>query len=422
MRGWSRRGPVLALGAGGILLLWATGFYLRLAILVVPPLIPRFIDLLHLGSGQISVLVTLPLLLLAVGTVASGQVLRFLTPKQMIVAGLILMCAGSISRTVTPGFGSLIGATIALGLGIAAIQMGLPIYIQVNFPKAIGRATAIYTNALLFGELVAAGLTLPLVHALGENHWRLVFVVWTLPALLVAASFLFARSGRESTVKAAAASGERVTQDPAHSSRSKIALAILRLGLLMGGTGSIYFTANTFIPVYLHAAGKAEFVAGALAALNGCQLVSSALLVFIGEKAFERRAYFSLFAILALSALCSLWFIPAGSAYLFVAGICGFSTAGMLTITLGLPAKAADGAIGRYLVMGSLGLGYFLVFAISSLGGAVADWLHRLSLGIAPAVAMGCLLVVLSLFAGPGVRTRRPARRRSVAWGDRSPR
>ena len=41
-----------------------------------------------------------------------------------------------------------------------------------------------------------------------------------------------------------------------------------QLGLLMGGTGGLYFSANAFVPDYLHAIGRPELVAPCLGALN----------------------------------------------------------------------------------------------------------------------------------------------------------
>lgn len=394
----------LTLGVGYIALLWGIGLYMRLVILIIPPLIPHLIQTMGLSATEVSVLVTLPVLVLGLGITAFGKVLTYVQPKKLMLLGLSVMSVGSVVRAIPLDYFGLLAATAVVGIGIAAMQSGLPIFIRSHFPHSIGRATAIYTNALLFGEVVGASFTLPMIHSIGENHWRLVFLIWTAPCILVMACLAAAKDktpigiGRDQDQ-----SKTRCEQLDTRKSLIGIAPRILRYGLLLGGTGTIYFSANTFIPLFLHAAGQDKHLNSALMALNGCQLISSLGLVLLGEKAHQHRYYFTLFAVLALVGLCTLWVVSPGINYVYISGLIGFSTAGMLTIGLTLPTKDTTGhsTVGQYMVTGSIGLGYLIVFAVSTVAGAIVDWRHALMLGTAPAAALAVLLVILSTIPYP---------------------
>lgn len=394
----------MTFGLGYIALLWGIGLYMRLAILVIPPLIPRLIQVMGLSAAEVSILVTLPVLVLGVGITASGKVLRYLKPKQLMLVGLSVMSLGSAIRAIPMGFPGLLMATVVVGLGIAAMQSGLPIFIRTHFPHSVGRATAVYANALLFGEVVGASFTLPIIHHIGEDHWRLVFLIWTAPCIVVIA-WLATINDRTSLATNQRQSEARSESPPMNSvtSGKSIAPKILRYGLLLGGTGTIYFSANTFVPLLLHAARQSRYLNSALMALNGCQLFSSLALVFLGERTHKHRYYFTLFSVLALAGLCMLWIVKPGTDYVYVSGLIGFSTAGMLTIGLTLPTKEATShpRLGQYIVTGSLGLGYLIVFAVSTAAGAIVDWRHTIMLGIAPSAVIAVVLVVLSAIPYP---------------------
>lgn len=381
----------MRLNLGRILLIWCVGLYLRLAVLAVPPLIPDLIGSMHLGNGEVSVLVSLPMLMFAVGMLISGYVLKYITPSRMIIAGLLIMATGSMARAMPLTFAELTVATFVIGIGIAAMQAGLPIYLRAHYPSEVGRATAIYTNALMCGEVLVTSLTLPLVHMLGHNQWRFAFLIWSAPALLVAGWMWFARFQRTKV------DFQQPDRYPTQVSAKPAILKGLRLGLLIGGTGSLYFGSNTFFPIYLHAAGQGRFLGEALATLNGCQLLSSGLLIVLGERAYRTKSYFAGFALMGITSVALLWAVPSGIAYVLLGGFVGFSTAGMLTIALALVAKQAAGRAGRYLVTTSLAVGYALVFIVPTFGGALADWTHRLSIGIAPAVAIAVVMLVAYL-------------------------
>lgn len=62
-----------------------------------------------------------------------------------------------------------------------------------------------------------------------------------------------------------------------------------RLGFISGGSSSLYFATNPFLPDYLHHLGQPQQVGDALSALNWLQLPASFLLLAFPGRVMLRR-------------------------------------------------------------------------------------------------------------------------------------
>ena len=71
--------------------------------------------------------------------------------------------------------------TIAMGAGVAIMQVTMPPAVRAWLPHRIGFATAVYTNGLLIGEILPVALMLPLVLPMVGGSWQWGFVVWSAP-------------------------------------------------------------------------------------------------------------------------------------------------------------------------------------------------------------------------------------------------
>ena len=176
-------------------LLWCLGLYLRLTVLIVPPLIPQLKAALGFSSGEVAIATSLPLVTLALGGLAAGWLLARLGVKACMLGGLVIMAVGSALRSLPEAFLPFMMATILMGAGIACMQAAMPVLAKLWAPQRIGRASAVYTNGLLVGELLAAGATAPLADAWLGGHWQWAFALWVLPVpLLMLALTVGARS------------------------------------------------------------------------------------------------------------------------------------------------------------------------------------------------------------------------------------
>src|SRR5580765_2454066 len=154
-----------------LLLLWLAGVALRLTILAVPPVIPLIHADLHLSETQVGILSGLPMVLFAGAAIAGSLLIARLGAVTTLVTGLILCAIGSALRGVGPNLAMLYAMTVVMAFGVAIMQPALAPLVRAWVPQRIGFATAVYTNGLLIGEILPAGLTIPFVLPLLHRSW-----------------------------------------------------------------------------------------------------------------------------------------------------------------------------------------------------------------------------------------------------------
>ena len=152
-----------------IALLWLAGVALRLTILAVPPVIPLIHDELNLSATQIGILTGLPSMLFAFAAVPGSLLVARLGISAALVVGLVLTAVGGALRGALPDVTWLYAMTVAMGAGVAIMQVTMPSAVRAWVPGRIGFATAVYTNGLLIGEILPVALMLPLVLPLAKQ-------------------------------------------------------------------------------------------------------------------------------------------------------------------------------------------------------------------------------------------------------------
>ena len=175
---------------GTLPLLWLAGVALRLTILAVPPVIPLIHDGLHLNATQIGILTGLPSMLFAIAAVPGSLLIARLGVRTALVVGLVVTAIGGALRGAIPDVMWLYAMTVAMGAGVAVMQVTMPPAVRAWIPQRIGFATAVYTNGLLVGEILPVALMLPLVLPLVGGSWQWGFVVWSAPVVVIAALIL----------------------------------------------------------------------------------------------------------------------------------------------------------------------------------------------------------------------------------------
>lgn len=310
-----------------LLLLWLAGVSLRLTILAVPPVIPAIHDDLHLSQTEVGILTGLPSMLFGLAAVPGSLLIARLGVLSALVTGLIITAIGGSLRGAIPSTSLLYATTIAMGVGVAVMQVTMPPLVRTWLPHRIGFATAVYTNGLLVGEILPVALMLPLVLPL-VGSWQWGFVVWSVPVALTALAVL-ALAPRTAQATPAAVANRRWWPDWKN-------LLIWRLGLMLGTVNAMYFATNAFLPDYLNSTGNPELISGALTALNVGQLPASFILLAVAGR-LERRAWpyvvsglVSVIGIIGIVYGSGLWIVAS-------AALLGFAAAGTLILALALP-------------------------------------------------------------------------------------
>lgn len=374
-----------ALGSGliGFALLWLLGADLRVTILAVPPVLPLLHQDLHLDEKLVAALTGLPVLLFGLGAIPGSLLIARLGARRAAVIGVLLVAVAGALRGFGPSLAMLFGMTALMGAGVAVMQPALPALVALWFPKRVPLATAVYANGLLVGEMLAAGLTIPLILPLVGGGWERSFIFWSAPPLATAALMLALAPATPPRL-----SGQRPPRwwPDWHDPRSWL------LGLLSGGGAALYFGCNAFLPDYLHAIGRPGLVGLGLTALNFGQLPASLLIMIFGRRLALRRAPFVVAALIGLLALGGLM-VPSAPVIVASAALAGFAAAFNLILTLALPPMLAEPDDVHRLAAAMLAIGYTITFLVPYVSGAIWDATHLTASALLPGVA-GTVIVI----------------------------
>jgi MFS transporter, CP family, cyanate transporter len=379
-----RRPPWLA-----ALLLWLAGNGLRLTILAVPPVIAMIRDDLHLSATEVGLLSSIPPAMFAIAALAGSLLVARLGVTVALVGGLVLVAVGSALRGLSPNYIVLLLTTIVMSAGVALMQPIMPTAVRQWLPKRIGLGTALYTNGLLVGEILAVLLTIPVILPLVRGNWRLSLVVWSLPIAIIA-MIVYAFAPRSPPSHPADADTPRKWLPDWH-----IGL-VWRLGALFCCINAIYFSANAFMPIYLASQGRSDLIGGALLALNLGQLPASLLLLVVAGK-LERRAW--PYVVSGLVSLISIggivWMV--GPATLFWAALLGFSDSAALILGLTLPPLLCRPEDVARTSAGTFTLSYGGAVVLALLSGAAWDLTGMPALAFVPLAACAVAFAIITV-------------------------
>lgn len=362
-------------------LLWLAGVYLRIPVLVAPPLAPFISDELGLSQALTGALTTLPILMLAIGSMPGSLAIARIGPRNTLALAMVIMVIGSAGRGLSPDTYTLMLASAVMGFGVAMMQPSLPALLPRWLePRHLAIGSAIYMNGMLMGEFIGAGITLPVLMPLMDNSWRATLLAWSLPALLVAAALFLPR--REMA---------RPVRRPSWLPDWKNPLT-LRIGLLLGLSGSLFFGLNAYMSSLLEQQGHFDMLADALFWYNFAQVAASLVMLKMA------RSWVGLKSPIIVAASCSIagtvgallltgwWAIASATFMSFTAGI-------LLILLVALPPLLVEsGETGR-LSAGNFLVGYTLAFSIPMIGGLLADWSGDARYAIVFILAY-CLLVL----------------------------
>ncbi len=366
-------------------LLWLAGVYLRIPILVAPPLAPFIGDELALSQALTGALTTLPILMLAIGAMPGSLSISRIGPRNTLALAMLIMVIGSAGRGLAPETVTLMLTSAVMGLGIAMMQPALPALLPRWLEsKHLAFGSAIYMNGMLMGEFIGAGITLPVIMPLLDNSWRATMLAWSLPALLVAAALFLPRRDLA-----------RPTRKVAWLPDWKNPLT-LKLGLLLGVSGSLFFGVNAYLAALLEQRGEFDNLTEALFWYNFAQVVASLLMLkmaryWVGKKApLIIMLILSLLGTIGLLVFTGWWAIASATFMSFTAGI-------LLIMMVALPPLLVPASETGRLSAGNFLVGYTMAFTVPMLGGLLSDWTGDIKHAIAVMIAYGILVSPLAI-------------------------
>lgn len=366
-----------------VVLLWLAGVYLRIPVLVAPPLAPFIGDDLALSQALTGALTTLPILMLAVGAMPGSLAISRLGPRNTLALAMVIMVIGSAGRGLVPDATTLMLASAVMGLGVAMMQPALPALLPRWLePHHLAVGSAIYMNGMLMGEFIGAGITLPVLMPLLDNSWRASLIAWSLPALVVAALLFLPRRDRARPVR-------KVAWLPDWKNP-----LTLKVGLLLGLSGSMFFGLNAYMGALLEQRGQGDRLAESLFWFNLAQVAASLVMLKMARAWVGRRSLILIMAVISIAGttgtllLPGWWAIASATLMSFVAGI-------LLILLVALPPLLVSAEKTGQLSAGNFLVGYTLAFSVPMAGGLIADWTGNVSHAVVTMVVYSILVLPL---------------------------
>jgi CP family cyanate transporter-like MFS transporter len=381
---------------GLLVLLVFVGANLRSILLGVPPVLPLIQRDLSLTHTAIGLLTALPVLCMGLAAWPSGWLAGKLGGRWAVALGLGLLTAGGLLRAAWPLALPLYVFTVLLSLGIAVSQTRIIVLMRIWFPDRIGLVSALYTDGIIAGEALSAGLTVPVIlHWLGPDAWRGSFVAWSLPALAALALWLWVAPARADSRAARQPLAPERPARPEHRGRERgVLILALRLGLLSGCGSLLYFGMNAWIAPFDTAFGHSGMASLALGLLNASQLPVSLALTPLAQRLAGERLPFVLAGCVCVVCIAG-WVAAPYTWQPLWAALLGASGVSTLALGIGLPPLFATREnIGR-LAGGALSVSYSLGFLGPLIGGRLWDLSGHAAFAFLPVGAAGFGLIAL---------------------------
>ena len=262
---------------GALALLWLVGLYMRLPILIAPPLAGEIAESLSLGSAAIGALTTVPYVVLALSMMLAVRFARRIGMLRALALALAVVAIGSGARGFTFSAPLLFGASVVMGLGLAVMQVTIPALLRDWTPRHLALGSSVYLNGMTVGELIGAGGTRP------GGSWQAAMLLWSLPALMIVVLLVWRLRRRPQRPDE--------TANPEDVPRRSISLRTARvwlMGVPLAASVGLFMATNAYMSSILDARGEADLLALALLLYNASPLAASLSMLWRGFPAAGR--------------------------------------------------------------------------------------------------------------------------------------
>jgi CP family cyanate transporter-like MFS transporter len=391
-------------------LIVAVGFNLRSVMLAVPPVLPLIQHDLGLSYTATGFLTALPVLVLACLAWPSGLFIERVGSRPSVIIGLALLATGTFLRLLGPSIATLFLFTLLFSLGVVLTQTAIPVLIRHWFPTQIGFVAALFSDGLIIGEAVAAGITVPIMLQLaGKDGWTSTFILWGLPIVALLVLWLWlappAHTKRVNIGRGQAgisimddiqASSQSISDNQSESSGKRPRVNAFHLGILIGGGSLIYFGMNGWIAPYNAAIHQSGLTPSTLAILNAAQLPVSLGVTMFAQRLAGRRLAFIIAGMICGLSIVGWIFTPPGLEPLWAA-LLGGSSAFVFTLGIALPALLALPHEVARLTGITISLTYAVAFVGPFVGGQLWDFTSIPAMAFLPVGIASVLLILLGI-------------------------
>ena len=155
---------------------------LRAALAAIPPIIILIARDLDLSIMQLSLLTAMPLVSYAIMPLFYNKIVQTFSMQHTIKMSLLLFSIFSLVRLIG-SFETLYIGTLIMGVSIALLNVGLPIWISEIEKDAKAGLVGYYSAAMGFTSSVAIAVAVPLTMLIPGLSWRSALLPWSALAL-----------------------------------------------------------------------------------------------------------------------------------------------------------------------------------------------------------------------------------------------
>jgi len=381
------RRNVISLG-----LVWLTAFNLRVILFAIPPSLPAIRSDLGLSYSATGTITSLAILVLGAASIPGALLATRFGARRLVAVCVAGLGVFTISLTLPPAVFWVFAGSAMLTLSIALAQPPLAVLIRRWFPDGIARASSLYGNGLLMGNVVGASLSPYLSRALG---WRGMFLVWAGVALI--GVVLWVRFTPRDQVAAPPANLKATARDP----------RVWLVAALFTFQNLVYYTVATWMPFLINDRGPG-YVATTFLFLNFIPIVPLFALSFVRwQYALSTTFYVvagGLAAVGSLGLLLGLTDLIRPLVFMV-----GLGTAAAFVASIALPPLIArnESEASSYSAL-MYTVGYLLAFTGPISAGMLVDATGTITVAFWPPLVGGILMAVVGSLA-PRLLTRAQA-------------
>ncbi|MCB5184203.1 CynX/NimT family MFS transporter [Methylobacillus gramineus] len=344
-----------------ILAIMLVAVNLRPALSSISPILTDIRLNIGLSISQAGILTTLPVACLGLFAPLATIFSRRFTAERMLIPLLVLLATG-IALRGTLGISGLFFGSFLSGLCIGMIGVLLPGIIKREFPQQATVMTGLYTMTLCLGAALAAGFSVPLMHAFDSLTISLAF--WALPAILAAVLWWpFRKLGKYS----------QIPNENTSTSLWRDSLA-WQVTIFMGLQSSLAYGVFGWLPSILQERGATAADSGIYLSVSVMVQVFSALAVpWISSFLHDQKLIMTLMVVLIYLGLMGSVYAPVESVWLWMI-ILGLGQGGGFAMALSLIVLRTPNPVMAAQLSGmSQGVGY----TMASLGPYFMGLIHE---------------------------------------------
>ena len=334
-------------------------------ILCFPPMEHIIKEELLLNYGQVGLVFSLPVAVLAALAIPSGFLADRIGIRKATGAGAVLMSVGSLATSAATSFMTLLAYTCLFGVGFSLVYPNLPKLVSLWFPQnKAGLATGIYATGIAIGSALALAITLPMVFPI-TNSFRGTFLIWSLPAIVASILWWI-------VVKEPPSSHSHVRNQEVRSGNKSSRVVWSNKGLWLAALALFclnfhFYTWSGWTPAFMMLKGAPPNLAALIAStMQWVGIPSIFLMPWASHNIGLRKPFFWASAItLAIASLAAMYAsVSLGWGLMIIVGI---ALGGTFPMLLALPVEMVPK---EYVATAS-----GLVLSIGYLGGLVGPWL-----------------------------------------------